>query len=101
MGPANAVLVLMLLPNRVLAFGRSVALPSAVLERGPLPRLPTVPKLPLAFLGSILPIGDLAFLRSPALPIAPLALPMFPSLVFLGSMPLLSRFLPGKGIDPK
>src|SRR5882724_3468560 len=102
MGPLNAVLVLMLLPNRVLALGRSVVLPSAVLVRGPLPRLP---KLPLAFLGSILPIVDLAFLRSPALPIAPLASPMFPTvplallrlallrlglLRFLGSMPLPS-----------
>src|SRR6266581_2246040 len=97
MGPLNAVLVLMLLPNRVLALGRSVVLPSAVLVRGPLPRLP---KLPLAFLGSILPIVDLAFLRSPALPIAPLASPMFATvplallrlalLRFLGSMPLPS-----------
>src|SRR6266581_4791379 len=87
MGPLNAVLVLMLLPKRVLALGRSVVLPSAVLVRGPLPRLP---KVPLAFLGSILPIVDLAFLRSPALPIVPLALLRLALLRFLGSMPLPS-----------
>jgi len=87
MGPANTVLVLMLLPKRVLAFGSPGALPSAVLLKGPLPRLP---KVPLAFLGSMLPM----------FPTVPLALLKFlgsmplPSTVLLGS-PLPSRFLPG------
>src|SRR5262245_39085119 len=85
------------LPRMLLAFGRSVVLPRAVLVSTPLPRLPFGP---FAFLGSTLPMVDLAFLRSPALPIAPLVSPMLPILVFLGSMPLPSTVLLASGALP-